>query len=240
MYRHGSQGISMITDARLKKRPFRWILLPLAPLALTQLLAAQAPKTAHEAHQLHRDPRSYIAALDDPQRDAWQKPADVLMALGLHPGDTVADIGAGSGYFTLRFSHHVGPGGRVYAVDISDDMLAEVKRKVSDAGLTNVMPVHATADDPKLPEGGVDLIFICDTWHHIENRPSYLGRLRTALKPNGRLAIVDFHKKPLPVGPPESMKLTRAEVVAEATAAGFSVAEEPTFLPYQYFLVFAP
>jgi arsenite methyltransferase len=228
----------MITPTRLKNAldtPALLLTLLLLPLAV---VAAQAPQDQHEAHRLHRDPTAYIAALDDPQRDAWQKPDDVLTALALEAGDVVADIGAGSGYFTLRLANHVGPSGRVYAVDLSSEMLAEVRRKVEAAELDNVTPVEATAEDPRLPAGGVDVIFICDTWHHIEDRAEYLGKLQAALAPDGRLAIVDFHKRPLPVGPPEAMKLTRDEVVAEATAAGFALADEHTFLPHQYFLVF--
>jgi ubiquinone/menaquinone biosynthesis C-methylase UbiE len=198
--------------------------------------AAQTVATEHDAHRLHGDPTAYMASLDDPARDAWQKPHEVVMALGLAPGMVVADIGAGSGYFTLRFARHVGAG-RVLAVDVSQPMLDAVRSRAAGAGLTAVSTVLAPPDDPTLPPAGVDLVFICDTWHHVERRPAYLARIRAALKPGGRFAIVDFHKD-APVGPPASMKLTRAEVLAEVQAAGFELAAEHTMLPHQYFLVF--
>ena len=203
----------------------------------TEPHAAQTVATPHDAHRLHNDPTKYMASLDDPARDAWQKPHEVVAALDLKPGQVVADIGAGSGYFALRFARHVGATGKVLAVDVSRPMLDEIARRAAAASLANVTPVLARPDDPTLPAGGVDLVFTCDTWHHIEDRASYLGKLKQALKPGGRFVIVDFHKD-APVGPPASMKLTRAEVLAEVERAGFTLAGEPTFLPHQYFLVF--
>jgi ubiquinone/menaquinone biosynthesis C-methylase UbiE/phosphohistidine phosphatase SixA len=197
------------------------------------------PRTEHDAHRLHRDPAAYIAILEDPQRDAWQKPDQVVRALRLRAGDSVADIGAGSGYFTLRLANAVGTSGRVRAVDISSDMLSHLKQRVREAGLANVEMVAGKPDDPLLPPGSVDLVFVCDTWHHIDERPRYLATLARALKPGARIAIVDFHRRELPVGPPPSMKLSREQVVAEFAAAGYRLAEEHPFLEYQYFLVFA-
>lgn len=197
---------------------------------------AQTVATEHEAHALHGDPTAYMAALDDPARDAWQKPHEVVMALGLAPGMVVADVGAGSGYFTLRFARHVGAG-RVLAVDVAPPMLEAVRTRAAAAGLTNVSPVLAAADDPGLPPAGVDLVFICDTWHHVPSRPAYLAKIRAALKPGGRVAIVDFHRG-APVGPPASMTLARADVLAEMQHEGFTLAAEHTMLPHQYFLVF--
>jgi ubiquinone/menaquinone biosynthesis C-methylase UbiE len=207
-------------------------------LALAAPAVAQTVATQHDAHRLHNDPTKYMAALDDPARDAWQKPHEVLMALGLKEGDVVADIGAGSGYFALRFARHVGAG-RVLAVDVSQPMLDELTTRAKAAALSNVTPVLARPDDPTLPDEGVNVIFTCNTWHHIERRPTYLAKVKQALAPGGRFVIVDFHKD-APVGPPASMKLTRDEVLAEARAAGFALANEPTFLPHQYFLVFTP
>jgi ubiquinone/menaquinone biosynthesis C-methylase UbiE/phosphohistidine phosphatase SixA len=197
------------------------------------------PRTEHDAHRLHRDPAAYIALLEDPQRDAWQMPDRVVRALGLREGDVVADIGAGSGYFTLRLAGAVGAAGRVRAVDISGDMLHHLEQRVRETGLTNVEIVLAKPDDPLLPPRTTDLVFVCDTWHHIDARPRYLATLSRALKRGARIAIVDFHRRELPVGPPPSMKLSREQVVAELAAAGYRLAEEHRFLEYQYFLVFA-
>ena len=212
-------------------------LLALSGLLAGTPVAAQTVATAHDAHRLHNDPTAYMASLDDPARDAWQKPHEVVMALDLKPGMTVADIGAGSGYFTLRFARHVGANGAVLAVDVSQPMLDEVRKRADAASLGTVRTVLARPDDPLLPAAGVDVVFTCDTWHHIEQRPAYLAKVRRALKPGGRFVIVDFHKD-APVGPPPEMKLTRAEVLAEVQQAGFALAAEPTMLPHQYFLVF--
>ncbi len=210
---------------------FAGLALAVAPVA------AQTVATQHDAHRLHADPTAYMASLDDPARDAWQKPHDVVTALNLTPGMRVADIGAGSGYFTLRFARHVGATGVVLAVDVSAPMLEAVRTRAAAGSLGNVHTVLARPDDPLLPEGGVDLVFTCDTWHHITERPAYLAKVRKSLAPGGRFVIVDFHKD-APVGPPASMKLTRAEVLDEVQRAGFALAAEHTMLPHQYFLVF--
>jgi SAM-dependent methyltransferase len=201
---------------------------------------AQTVATPPDAHRLHGDSAAYIAALEDPARDAWQKPHEVVAALDLKPGEVVADIGAGSGYFALRFAHHVGPGGRVFAVDVSQEMLTYLERRAAETRLDNVRAVLAPPDDPLLPDGSVDRVFVCDVWHHIEDQPGYLAKLRKALRPSGEIVMVDFHKRDLPVGPPTSMKIAREDLVAQLEAQGLRLVREHTFLPHQYFLVFSP
>jgi ubiquinone/menaquinone biosynthesis C-methylase UbiE len=199
--------------------------------------AAQAPKNQHDMHRLHGDPAAYIAALEDPKRDAYQKPREVLEALDVKAGEVIADIGAGSGYFSLRFAHHVGPAGRVYAVDVSPDMIRHLHTRVRDAGLMNVSPILAPPDDPLLPQP-VDRAVFVDVWHHVEDQPGYLAKLKRLLKPGGQVVMIDFHKRELPVGPPLAMKIAREDLIKQMQANGFEVAAEHTFLPYQYFLVF--
>ena len=212
----------------------------IAFLLLPFLQAQDAQKkTMQDMHQLHQDPKAYIASLEDPTRDEWQKPHEVVMALGLKPGEIIADIGAGSGYFALRFANHVGPNGKVYAVNISPDMILHMNRRIRDAGLNNVATVLAPSDDPLLRDNSVDRIFICDTWHHIENHAQYLAVLKKALKPGGQLIMVDFKKTEIPVGPPAEMKIAREELIREVEASGFRLMKEETFLPYQYFMVFS-
>jgi ubiquinone/menaquinone biosynthesis C-methylase UbiE len=189
-------------------------------------------------HGLHRDSKAYIAMLEDPGRDAYQKPEQVVAALALKAGMAVADIGAGSGYFTVRLAGALGETGRVFAVDISPDMILHLNRRLRDAGVPNVWTILSAPDDPLLRDASVDVFFICDTWHHIEDRPKYLGLMKRMLRPGGRIAIVDFHKRPLPFGPPLEMKIAREDVVKEMEGAGLHLAAEHTFLPYQYFLVF--
>jgi predicted methyltransferase len=211
----------------------------LAAALAPAVLHAQAAATPHEMHQRHGDPAAYVASLDDPGRDSWQKPDEVLKALALKPGEVVADIGAGSGYFTVRFARAVGDAGRVYAVDVSPDMVRHLNRRLRDAGLRNVSTVLADPDDPLLPDASVDRFVIVDTWHHVENQPKYLGLLKRMLKPGGQVVHIDFQKRDLPVGPPAEMKIAREDLVKQMEDAGFRLAAEHGFLPYQYFLVFA-
>jgi arsenite methyltransferase len=201
-----------------------------AGAALATLLAAQ--------HHVPHSAEEYAKVLDDPERDSWQKPEEVVRALDLRPGATVADLGAGTGYFTVRFARPVGPQGRVLAVDIDPKLLERVRQRSTDLKLENVETVLAAADDPHLRTGSVDVIFICDVIHHIENRPAYYRLLGKALKPGGRLAIVDFHKRPMPVGPSIEMKIAREELIGEVEASGFRLVREHTILPHQYFLIF--
>ena len=199
----------------------------------------QVPRSMEEVHRLHQDPQAYIAMLENPARDAYQKPHEVLMALNLKEGETVADIGAGSGYFAFRLAHHVGDQGRVYAADINPDMILHMNRRIRDLGVKNMITVLSDPDDPLLGKASVDLAFICEVWHHIENQPRYLAQIRQILKPGGRIAMIDFQKKELPVGPPVEMKIAREDLLRQMESNGFRLEKEHTFLPYQYFLVFA-
>src|SRR5579864_500248 len=198
---------------------------------LTALAATALAQTAQHQHHPPQSAEEYLRVLNDPKRDAWQKPHEVVMALDPKPDEVVADIGAGGGYFARRFAHHVR---RVYAVDI-DAKLLEAAAQGAPANLETVL---AAPDDPKLPPQSVDTIFFCDVLHHIEHRPAYYPKLEHALRPGGRIVVVDFYKKPLPVGPPVEMKLTESQVESEFAAAGFERVRSLDLLPYQYFLVF--
>ena len=200
----------------------RWFLFLIAVAALGQ-----------KAHQ-HHPPRSateYMDALENPEREKWQLPHLVVMALKLRPDEAIADIGAGTGYFSRRLAKHAG---KVYAVDTEEKLLAALRKNAPN----NVETVLASHDDPKLRENSVDTIFFCNVLHHIEGRPAYYAKLAKALKPGGRIVMIDFYKKPLPVGPPESMKLTEDDVIKELEAAGFQKVRQHEVLPYQYFLEF--
>jgi arsenite methyltransferase len=212
----------------------------LASVLLAQMTLAQdnKPRDMHEMHRLHQDPKAYIAMLDDPARDAYQKPHEVITALNLKPGETIADIGAGSGYFTFRLAHHVGDAGRVYAVDVSPDMIVHLNRRIRDLQVKNVVTILAAPDDPLLADASIDRFFICDTWHHIGDHPKYLALMKKMLKPGGQVVMIDFKKAETPVGPPMEMRINRDELLKEMEANGFKLATEHTFLPHQYFLVF--
>lgn len=206
-------------------------------LSAIVLTGAQAPRDQHDAHRLHENPSAYIAALEDPKRDAYQKPHEVMTALAVKEGEVIADIGAGSGYFTVRLAHHVGAQGRVYAVDVSADMIRHLHARVRDMRLLNVSPILARPDDPLLPQP-VDRFVIVDVWHHIEDQAGYLALMKKNLKLGGQVVMIDFHKRELPVGPPLAMKIAREDLLAQMKTHGFELVSEYTFLPYQYFLVF--
>jgi ubiquinone/menaquinone biosynthesis C-methylase UbiE len=210
-------------------------LLVLPILALAQ---DSKPRDMHEMHRLHQDSKAYIAMLDDPARDAYQKPHEVITALKLKEGEVIADIGAGSGYFTFRLAHHVGTTGRVYAVDVSSDMILHLNRLMRDLKVTNVVTTLCAPDDPLLTDASIDRFFICDTWHHIENHDRYLALLKKMLRPGGQVVMIDFKKAETPVGPPMPMRIDRDDLVKEMERNGFLLETEHTFLPYQYFLVF--
>jgi arsenite methyltransferase len=211
-------------------------------LTLSQsLLAAQnKPLSVEEMHRLHQDSKAYISFLDDPQRDAYQKPHEVIMALGLKQGEVVADIGAGSGYFTFRLAQQVGETGRVYAADVNPDMILHMNRRIRDMKLRNVVTVLSATDDPLLMDGSIDRFFICDTWHHIQSQERYLALIKKMLKPGGQVIMIDFQKRESPVGAPMEMRIAREDLIKQMEANEFKVAQEHTLLPYQYFLIFTP
>jgi len=210
-----------------------------APRAAAPLLASSGDHRGVVSH-VYRDLDRFIAAMDNPARVAWQKPDEVVAALRLSPGQAVADIGAGTGYFTFRLARAVGPGGKVYGVDIDERLVGLLRQRAAEAQARQVEAVKTAPDDPGLPAGAVDLVFICNTYHHIGDRVAWLRKLRPALKPGGRVADVDFFKRQLPVGPPVKRKLSRREVKDEFARAGYRFVEEIQILPHQYFLVFAP
>ncbi|MDP2606138.1 MAG: methyltransferase domain-containing protein [Deltaproteobacteria bacterium] len=194
----------------------------------------------HQMHRLHNDPKAYLDALEDPKRDAYQKPHGVIHALNLKSGEVIADIGAGSGYFTFHLARHVGDKGKVYAVDVSPEMILHVNRRIRDQKANNVVAVLSDPDDPLLPDRSVNRFFFSDSWHHIENQSKYLSLMKRMLKPGGEIVMIDFHKKELPVGPPMQMKIAREDLIKQLDSNGYRLAKEHSFLPYQYFLVFVP
>ncbi len=212
-----------------------WI-LSLAVLGL--VLGAAAGQTGHQEHHPPQSTSGYIQALEDPGRAEWQQPDEVIYKLDIKPGDEIADLGAGSGYFTLRLAREVGQAGRVYAVDTNPEMLRYIEKRAEEEQLDNIQTILADPDDPKLGSRSVDLIFICDVLHHISNRERYYPLLAQALRLGGRLVDIDFYKRKLPVGPPVEMKIDKKVAVNEMERAGFRLVRENDFLKYQYFLIF--
>ncbi len=209
-------------------------------IVLLTLLALPVAAQHHEGHQQHdfADVSRWIDRFEAPSRKVWQKPDQVVEFLKLQPGQQVADIGAGSGYFTRRFAAAVGEEGKALAVEIESGFFPFIKETAEQLGLSSLMTHLAQSDDPLLPENSMDMIFICDTLHHIENRQPYYQKITQALKPGGRLVVVDFFKnRDLPVGPGARMKLSWSRVKWELERAGFKTQVELELLPYQYIVI---
>ena len=208
-------------------------------LAITMLITtANAQSQSHHTGQ-HRfkDAESWAKKFDDPKRDAWQKPHEVIQALRLAPDAVVADIGAGTGYFAVRLAQLL-PKGRVLAVDAEPDMVKYLGERAKREGLGNLSAVAAAADSPRLP-AKVDWVLLVDVYHHIEKREAYFRKLQSDLKPGGRIAVIDF-RMDSPEGPPPAARIAPERVKQEMQSAGYSLTQEHAFLPNQYFLVFEP
>jgi predicted methyltransferase len=213
----------------------------LVPLLASGALAAEHRVSNDSATVRHAfdGAEEWSRVFDDSARAEWQQPEAVIEALAIRPGATVADIGAGTGYFNRFFAAAVGDSGAVKAVDIEPGMVAYMNERARDEHTAQVEAILGEPDDPNLPSG-LDLVFLCNTYHHIDGRRDYFRRLRGRLAPGGRLAIVDYKAGDLPVGPPAGHKISPEGVTEELSAAGYVLVESLDFLPYQYFLIFEP
>jgi ubiquinone/menaquinone biosynthesis C-methylase UbiE len=219
----------------------RRILILLSVLSLTATFALAQHEGQHQRRPA--DIKAYIEALESPERDKDQKPSQVVEALGLKPGMVVADLGAGPGYFSKRFVEAVTETGKVYVIDIEPEMLTAAKENLAHLHIPFTAEfVLARPDDPKLPLNAVDLVFLCNVYHHLENRAAYFTNVKGALKSGGRVAIVDFYhdERSGNVGFPRRHLVPRDTVVEEMTKAGYRLLREHVFLPRQYFLEFSP
>ncbi len=191
---------------------------------------------------MHHTPiaaHDYAARLESPDRDGWQRPAELVRSVGVTTGMRVADVGTGSGYLLTHLATAVGPTGRVVGEDIREDLIAFARRRVTEQHLTQVELRIGTATDPRLEAGAFDRIFVIDTFHHFVNVAAILEQLRAALAVGGQLVIVDFKEGNLPVGPAPGHKIPRAQIVRACTGAGFTLVSEPSILEYQHVLVFS-
>jgi len=193
---------------------------------------AQSPATHQHSFG---DAQKWSHVFDDPERDAWQKPHEVIQALALKSDAVVADVGAGTGYFSTRLAHML-KDGRVYAVDIEPDMVQYLAERAKKEGRANMIAVTGAADSPRLP-AKVDLVLFVDVYHHVEKRERYFRGLRKSLNSGGRVAIIDF-RLDSPDGPPREARIAPDQVKAEMKKAGYVLVSEHAFLPRQYFLVF--
>lgn len=202
---------------------------------LVLLIGLGCANAGHHQHSFQNAER-WARAFDDPARDAWQKPDEVIRTLALPHDALVADLGSGTGYFAVRLARAV-PQGHVYGVDIEPEMVRYLAERGRREGLTHLTSVQGAPDDARLPRP-VDLVLVVNTYHHIAERPAYFAGLRRSLRPAGRVAIIDFRPE-APVGaPPPRARIPVAVVKDEMGRAGYGLAAEHTFLPNQYFLIF--
>ena len=180
-----------------------------------------------------------LGLLEPPDREAWQKPDQVMDALHIADGTIVADLGAGGGWFTVRLARRVGPNGRVYAVDVQQLMLEAIRRRVQRDGYTNVIPVLGAYTDPRLPaDARTDAVLIVDAFHEMEDPVLLLRNVARTLKPQGRIGIIDYREGEGGPGPDQGERVPPSAVVAGAADAGLRLVQEHQFLKYQYFLIF--
>ncbi|MBK8254368.1 MAG: class I SAM-dependent methyltransferase [Polyangiaceae bacterium] len=179
---------------------------------------------------------NWAKEFDSPERDAWQKPTEVVSLLQLAPGMKVADIGAGTGYFEPHLSRAVTATGRVFAIDVEPDMVRYLNERIARENLTNVTASKGAFEDPGLAAQSVDRIVIVDTWHHIANRDAYAKKLADALVPGGFVAIVDFTME-ASHGPPKEMRLAPEAIQKELQTAGFVTSLATETLPDQYVVI---
>lgn len=222
-----------------------WFLLACAPPAPPDPAPPAAPPhPAHTdgatIHHRFEDAAQWSKVFDDPARDAWQQPAALVAALQLAPGSAVADVGAGTGYLEGRLAAAVGPAGKVLAIDVEPSMVAFLQDRAAKEGWAVVEPRLAQPADPGLSPGEVDLVLLVDTVHHVDGRVDWFRRLQPAVRPGGRVVIVDFDPaSDDDVGPPKAHRLPPEVVERELAEAGWTHVDRPAVLPHQYVRVFS-
>jgi SAM-dependent methyltransferase len=224
---------------RVRPRFARSLLAPVALVTAALALATSSGPARAQQRAPHGRlfPPQDLGLLEAPDRDAWQKPDRIMDALAIADGSTVADLGAGGGWFTIRLAHRVGPNGLVYAEDIQVQMLEATRRRMLREGLRNVQPVLGASTDPRLPDGKLDAVLIVDTYHEMEDPVALLRNVKRTLRPSGRVGIVDYRKDGGGPGPPLEDRVDPDAILRDAAAAGLRLLKRETFLPYQFFLV---
>jgi SAM-dependent methyltransferase len=225
----------------LRKKPSRFIRAFCSAMVVLLLLAGGACFPALKNYKGNKifNP-IFLFFLDSPNRDKWQMPEQVINALGLAEGQTIADIGAASGYFTERFSHRVGPSGRVYATDVQEIMIKKLTKLAKKKKLDNVTVIRSTFEDSMVPEASCDIAFFSSVYKEIEGRVVYMTNLKKILRPDGRVVILEYRPEADAPGPEKKYRLTESAIIAEFEAAGYRFQESFDFLPWEYFLIFSP
>ncbi len=225
--------------------PIRWLItaLTIAILAAS-LVAFGQDKGTPEVPEIERTPApvmSYHGAewLERPSRDEEEQPYKVLETMGLENGDVAADIGCGTGYFSRKIAKQVAPDGKVYGVEIQPEFIEMLKENCAKEGIDNVVPVLGTATDPKLPEAGIDWIILADVYHEFQEPEAMLAAMRKALKPEGRVALLEYRLEGDSAAHIRiEHRMSDEQVLEEWLPAGFELVEQHEFLPSQHFFIF--
>lgn len=190
--------------------------------------------SAANKHMLKSSVDELIKKFESPERDAYQKPEKVLEYLGNIEGLTIMDIGAGSGYFSIKLAKE---GAKVIAADVDDSFQEFIRNRIKENNLKNIETRKIPYDSPNLKDEEADIVLIVNTYHHIENRSKYFQKVKKGLNSNGKLIIIDFFKVEIPVGPPVNHKLSIDEVIKELQKAGYTTFNvNVDLLPYQYII----
>jgi ubiquinone/menaquinone biosynthesis C-methylase UbiE len=211
-------------------------MIPLA--GCTDLESRNGLHAGHHGHIDHefKNPEKWAKQWNNPTRDNWQRPAEVIELMDIQRGMTVVDLGAGTGYFEPHLSKAVGETGKVLALDVSPQMIEYIQKSPRTSNLHNVEAKVVPSDNPQFPEGEIDRVLIVNTWHHIDDRVEYARKVARSLAPTGSIIIVDFTLES-EMGSPRSMRLSPERVVSELQTAGFIAASVEESLPWQYIVV---
>ena len=219
----------------------RWIVTMLSRATVVGIATALTAglMAAHlDAQLASRPAEEWVKTLDAAERLAGLRVEEVVAAMKLRPGDVVADLGAGSGPFVVPFARAVSPKGRVYAVDIDKGFFPLITSKTTAAGVANVQTVLGEFSDPKLPAADVDVAFLHDVLHHIENRPAYLKSLTKYLKPDARIVVVDYHPAQSPHANEPTLQVSKEQTSAWLAQAGFKPLDDVKLFSEKWFVVY--
>jgi ubiquinone/menaquinone biosynthesis C-methylase UbiE len=205
------------------------------PYLIALFVAATAAPFAQRAS---RPAEEWVKTLEGADRVAGLRVADVVAALKLKPGEVIADLGAGSGPFVVPFAKAVGPNGKVYAVEIDRGFFPFIERRAKEAGVANVQTVAGAFTDPNLPAADVDVAFMHDVVHHIENRPAYFKNLAKYVKPGARVAVIDYHALQSPHADDKTLQVSKEQAAFWLADAGFAPVEDVALFPDKWFIVY--
>jgi ubiquinone/menaquinone biosynthesis C-methylase UbiE len=205
--------------------------------ALTAAAAAQGQQPPPKPHGRLFPPKD-LGLLEAPDRVVWQHPEEVMDTLGIAEASVVADVGAGAGWFTIQLARRVGPNGIVYAEDVQQEMLTAISRRAATEGLRNVKPTLGKLNDPQLPARSIDAVLLVNSYHEIGDRVTLLQNIARALRPNGRIGIIDFKLQGSGPGPAIEERVSPETVITDAEHAGLRLRSHATFMPYQFLLIF--